>query len=321
MTIDQNPSGHPMSITVVMATYNGEQFIHEQIDSILAQTFQPEMIICVDDCSTDKTREILAEYANIFPTKFIIIHNGENIGSRKSFEKGVTFVKTPFLAFSDQDDWWYPHKLKQLHTALITSNNLAFVYSNACETDANLNVLHDTYLKEGTNFLDGSSFYQVLTNNTVVGCSMLARTEFVQRSQPFPHTGFHHDWYLAIRALAANHAIKYIPESLFKYRRHANNQVNNTGSVVVEKPYSELLRDSLRELSNLPEFHSDNPVLSRLIALKKDLLESIFSKKPVRGMIRWCQYYSLLKTVSDISIKAMKKEIFSIFKVLVYDKW
>lgn len=98
-----------------MCTYNGERFLREQMDSILAQTYPIHEIIISDDCSTDGTMDILREYAA--KHTFIKIHqNARNKGCNQNFHDTFKFVskETDYIAISDQDDIWFPEKVEKL---------------------------------------------------------------------------------------------------------------------------------------------------------------------------------------------------------------
>ena len=92
-------------ISIVMATYNGETYIREQINSILNQTISDfELIIC-DDCSKDSTVEIIKRYKDK-DKRITLVENEKNLGFKKNFEKAISYCKGDFIAFCDQDDIW-----------------------------------------------------------------------------------------------------------------------------------------------------------------------------------------------------------------------
>lgn len=103
--------GHSSSICIVLSTYNGERFLAEQIDSILAQTAQITRIHIRDDGSSDGTRAIIEDYASRYD--FITYDFAPNIGWRKSFIEALkTCPGYEWYAFSDQDDVWFPDKIE-----------------------------------------------------------------------------------------------------------------------------------------------------------------------------------------------------------------
>ena len=93
-------------VDVLMATYNGEKYLKEQIDSILNQTYQNIHLIISDDCSTDETRKILKTYEG--NEKITIFYQENNQGYVKNFEFLLKQVSSELFMFADQDDFWLP---------------------------------------------------------------------------------------------------------------------------------------------------------------------------------------------------------------------
>ena len=94
------------TVSVIMCTYNGEKYLREQIDSILAQTYPIHEIIVCDDCSTDNTMAILQEYATRFT--FIKVHQNEkNKGCNQNFHDTLYKATGNYIAISDQDEFWF----------------------------------------------------------------------------------------------------------------------------------------------------------------------------------------------------------------------
>ena len=127
-------------ISIAMATYNGELFIREQLDSILTQTLSDwELIVC-DDGSTDNTLSILQEYANN-DSRIKIYQNETNLGFKRNFEKAIGLCSGECIALCDQDDIWYPNHLEILLN-LIGNNSLSIGNSDIVDTN-------NTFLNNG----------------------------------------------------------------------------------------------------------------------------------------------------------------------------
>lgn len=109
-------------IAVVIATYNGEKFVREQLDSVLAQTLLPSEIIIQDDNSKDGTWVILQEYQNRYPNLIRLYKNEESLGAHANFRKAFKYVTADYIAPCDQDDIWMPEKLEHLYDALVEFN-------------------------------------------------------------------------------------------------------------------------------------------------------------------------------------------------------
>lgn len=104
--LNKNPQGS--QITTVIPVYNREHMIRQAIDSVLSQSYLPEEIIVVDDCSTDGTPDILKSYRD----KIKIIRLPDNSGPSKARNEGMKHVRTEWIAFLDSDDSWEKDKLK-----------------------------------------------------------------------------------------------------------------------------------------------------------------------------------------------------------------
>src|ERR1700712_5400324 len=103
-------------ISIVLCTYNGEDFLKEQLQSLLNQSWTNLEIIVSDDHSTDKTIDILNEYNN--HPSFRLFMQKENLGPIKNVEFALRQATGPYIAFCDQDDIWKPGKIEQLYKSI-----------------------------------------------------------------------------------------------------------------------------------------------------------------------------------------------------------
>lgn len=206
------------NISVAIATYNGEKYIKEQLDSILAQTHPVDEIIIVDDCSSDETWKILIEYvAN--NSKIKIFRNETNLGGTKSFEKAIHACSGDYIALADQDDVWLIEKIAILLNQ-IGDNWL--IYSDAFVVDAALNVTHHSYTALKPNL--SGDFVKYLIMNDVTGCTVLFSRQLIEKCFPIPSGYYVHDHYLALMASFFN-KISYCDKPLIYYRQHSGNQI------------------------------------------------------------------------------------------------
>lgn len=237
-------------VSIAMASYNGEKYIVEQIESILHQTFKNIEIVIVDDGSKDKTISLIKELQQLHP----VIHlyeNEKNSGITKTFEVAAMHCHGNYIAFCDQDDIWLPHKLEKLMNA-IGDHDVA--YGNSLlvdESGVSLNRPFNTMMNLQT-YYSGVPF---LLSNCVPGHAMLARKSFIQKILPFPNNLFFDLW-IGFNAAASNGMI-FVDEVLVYYRQHHTNAVGTsisknkrkkeTASVQFEKKKAELIT-----LSNAP---------------------------------------------------------------------
>ena len=205
-------------VSIVLCSYNGEQFIAQQIQSILLQTFEDfECVIC-DDNSTDNTLNIVKEFEER-DSRVKVYSSNKNVGYIKNFEKAIGYASGQFIALSDQDDWWEENKIQ-----LLLDNIFEFdlIYSNSIFVNKELEPLGKTF-KTKKNMITSHDPLHLVIDNCVSGHASLFKKELYQKSYPFPNL-IPHDWWLAYNALL-NNGIKYIDKDLVKYRVHGNNAI------------------------------------------------------------------------------------------------
>ena len=99
------------SVSVAMATYNGEAYIHEQLESLASQTLLPAELVVTDDRSSDRTLEVVESFARNAPFPVRIYRNDRNLGFADNFFNAAARCNGDLIAFCDQDDKWLDHKL------------------------------------------------------------------------------------------------------------------------------------------------------------------------------------------------------------------
>ena len=121
----------PDKISVALCTYNGEQFLSRQLASIQQQTRTPDELVVCDDCSTDRTLEILQDFAAsaAFPVR--ITQNDDNLGFVANFERAIQLCQGDLIALCDQDDIWYPTRLERSLQEFTAHPEVGFVFSDA----------------------------------------------------------------------------------------------------------------------------------------------------------------------------------------------
>lgn len=208
-------------ISIALASYNGSKYIREQLDSILAQTYQDfELIIC-DDCSTDNTWQILEEYAQK-DSRIRIFENGKNLGFKKNFEKAISLCSGEYIALSDQDDIWTENHLEVL---LNNIDNYSLACGNCLLIDKGGNSMQEKLNENEGFFLFESSkfiYRSLLKGNCLQGANMLLDREFAKKCIPIPRGVLYHDaWFVACACL--DKGINYSFDVINKYRQHGGN--------------------------------------------------------------------------------------------------
>ncbi|MEA4965620.1 MAG: glycosyltransferase family 2 protein [Oscillospiraceae bacterium] len=224
------------NISILLAAYNGERYLRPMIDSILSQDYMGFRLILSDDGSTDKTAEILDEYANNHQDQVFRYHSGRKFGSaQKHFMHLLSvFHDSPYIMFCDQDDVWFPDKVrKTLQIIKETERDPrtpVLVHSDLRVVDQDLREIAPSFCRLSN--LDGNrlALNQLLVQNVVTGCTMMinrALAELACREAP-DGAILMHDWWLAMLAAACGKAA-FLDEPTINYRQHGGNAVGASG--------------------------------------------------------------------------------------------
>lgn len=202
--------------SVVVATYNGSEFIREQLDSIAAQSRLPDEIVISDDGSNDDTIAVCRAFSSEIQIEVRIFESGENLGYARNFERAISRCRGDLVFLCDQDDVWRPNKIEHM-TALLEQSpgiNVAIHDLEYCDTD--LNRSGHTKLQRLRSYTDPARSY-------VTGMATVVRRAFASLCYPMPDgIGLGHDDWLHRCAFALS--TKAIDDAvLADYRRHESN--------------------------------------------------------------------------------------------------
>jgi glycosyltransferase involved in cell wall biosynthesis len=125
-------------ISVALATYNGSNYLKQQLESLAEQIYLPYELVVCDDNSSDDTLEIVAEFAEKSPFPVVIHKNDSNIGPIANFFHALSFCKGDWISFCDQDDIWLHHKLFNVATTIRKRPRAVCVLQYALLVDSNL---------------------------------------------------------------------------------------------------------------------------------------------------------------------------------------
>jgi glycosyltransferase involved in cell wall biosynthesis len=206
------------SVAVVVATYNGATYLLAQLESIALQTHKPAQIIIVDDASSDDTVRIANKFATEHPN-VLVVQNETRLGYIKNFEKGMLLATASYVALSDQDDIWVPHKLE---TLLANIGGQMLAYSDSELIDAEGQLLNQK-MSTIKNQLAYHTPIMYAIGAWAPGHAMLFKKELIEKAAPFP-TLVTHDFWLGFVATCYG-TVVYVNEPLVHYRQHAQNAI------------------------------------------------------------------------------------------------
>lgn len=214
-------------VAVLMSTYNGEKYLPEQLDSILAQRGERPSIYVRDDGSGDTTLEILQSRTDAGELQF---EAGDNMGPAKSFLNLLFSAPDhEFYAFADQDDVWLPGKLERALERLddMKPHNPRLYFSNVTNADADGKPTGEL-LSTGTPPGLGNAMVQCFSIGATMVFNHAARSLLVSRAMPM-HVHMHDWWaYLVVASLGQ---VIYDPEPSMLYRQHGQNVYGSVGHV------------------------------------------------------------------------------------------
>jgi hypothetical protein len=224
------------SIAIVMATCNGAEFLDEQLQSIYAQTQPVTHLLVRDDGSTDRTPEILAEYAARRPDLIRLVSgDSARLGPCGNFASLLELCDADYVLLADQDDRWLPDKVARTLARMKEAEHVLgqdvplLVHTDLIVADERLRPVHPSLWKhQRLDALGGVTLPRLLVQNTVTGCTALVNRALVQAATPIPAAAVMHDWWLALVAAAVGHVI-CLPEPTVLYRQHAANRIGASG--------------------------------------------------------------------------------------------
>lgn len=228
-----------MKVNILMSTYNGQQFLAEQIRSIQDQSYTDWTLFIRDDGSSDNTKEILKDFERQDSRIHLIDSDkSDNLGVIKSFHKLVNHDRADYYFFSDQDDVWLPNKLElSLKEA---QNYLAdlplMVYMDLKVVNQDLEIMTESMVKSQSHHAN-TELIQELTENTVTGGVAMINHALAEMWQETDDI-LMHDWYLALLASAFGNLV-FIDQPGELYRQHSDNVL---GARTLSKRFKKWIR-------------------------------------------------------------------------------
>jgi glycosyltransferase involved in cell wall biosynthesis len=217
-------------LSIALATYNGERYLGEQLESILEQTRLPDELVVFDDASTDSTPAIVRGFAERapFPVRFQV--NAERLGSTRNFEEAIRACSGDIIFLCDQDDVWYPEKMARMEERFVSDPEAGAVFTDADVVDQDLRpfgprLWHAVRFKQKdqARFAAHDALSVLLRRPVVTGATMAFRSSYRELILPMPEIWVHDAW-ISLLIGAVSH-LAALPIPLIAYRQHSANQI------------------------------------------------------------------------------------------------
>ena len=231
-------------IEILLATYNGERFLPEQIESITSQSFKDYQILASDDNSSDCTFEILRSYESVLGEKIKVVQSNTH-SAKENFYNLLDMADAEYIALCDQDDFWESDRLKKSlkaiqrlekrygkETPILVHSDLEIVDENLNSQNKKMSELTGIneaikYAKKESKYLytisTEKSFSRYLVENNITGNTVIINKALLDIYKR-PEVSFMHDWWLGLIAFTFG-KVGYLNECLVKYRQHESNEL------------------------------------------------------------------------------------------------
>lgn len=285
-------------VQILLATYNGEQFLQQQIESLLQQTYTDFTILIRDDGSTDKTLEIIESYQQKYPAKFILLKEDKmNVGATQNFGILLAHSTADYIFFCDQDDVWMASKIEHSLSAIFTmeneqKSNPCLVYSDMKLINEHGIIIADSVWKQLHLSPDYFTLNRLLVQNIPHGCTVLINKAMKSIASPIPATAILHDHWLALLAASVGNSVA-ITTPLILLRNHTQNVTRKNFS------FAEKIK---RYFKNLSDKNAYEQYLKIRIAQAKALMEKC-SLQLNNDQIRLLQDFIALENMGSMQRK------------------
>jgi glycosyltransferase involved in cell wall biosynthesis len=257
------------TISVALCTFNGADYLVQQLESIAGQQSLPDELVICDDASTDSTPLIIEQFSAKAPFAVKFYRNKNRLGVIKNYEKAISLCTGDIILLSDQDDVWFPQKLETLTQHFIEDTDARVIFTDAFIVDKfGHSVGRQLLARSGVNsgliqkeIMRGTIVNRLARKNICTGATMAFRKEILSDVLPIPASlgpFMIHDGWIAIVA-ALRGTLRFLDEPLIRYREHPKQQIGPTFDKVTlgalwkrsSEERRELLRQRAEFLDNL----------------------------------------------------------------------
>lgn len=265
-------------LAVLMATYNGDKYINEQLKSILNQTYKNFDLIIRDDGSSDGTVSIIRSVIFKNPEqKIILLENKSDVhGQLENFSFLFDYAKDKydFIMFSDQDDVWYSNKIQlSLDIIKLNASEPTLVYTNYLNWNMKDQSKTPAYTK-----VPECTFERIFVQNWTMGCTYILNKKMIQKIGHIPIGVENHDYWIALVS-SMDHNIKYLSKVTMEHRLHAGNVTARENSTSWKDRFFRLNKEVLRKKGR-------DVVYSRWYTIYINLIKKYKNKQVIKQLSR-----------------------------------
>ncbi|WP_036115728.1 MULTISPECIES: glycosyltransferase [Luteibacter] len=251
------PKGRPLKTSVVVCTYNGQAYVAEQLNSLLAQSRTPDEIVIGDDASDDETWSLVCDFvarAEGRGITAIAFRNARRVGYVENFSRTLRSAVGDVIFLRDQDDVWHADKVAVMTASFEHDPALLFAHSDARLVDQGGGYLGhclfyalEVTKRELDGIDSGGAFEVYLRRNLATGAASAFRRSLLTMAQPLPQEWVHDAWLVVVAA--ATGRVSIVADCLIDYRQHPKNQIGVARRSVKQR-VSDLFRARNETITN-----------------------------------------------------------------------
>lgn len=299
-----------VAVSVICTSYNYQEFIARALQSFVAQkTNFPFEIIVVDDCSIDKSMDIIRDYESKYPTLFRVFQNPENKGLTRTWIAICKEARGKYIARCDADDYWHdPLKLQKQYDALEASDDSVWSNTDFNIVDENDNILHEHVFVNGP--IKNANTYEkmLVTKGMTLPSSWMIETKLMQEVNELIDPTSMDDGYPMQLEFFNRTTLLTLSDATVSYRMTVNSDSRPKNTEKALKRFDSILSNQLESIEKYPE--KDFKLITKML-LEKDRDNDIEVYQRDREIERLHQEYAQLRQVSneqDTYIKDLEKQ-------------
>lgn len=302
-----------VTISIIMTTYNGAQYLIEQLDSIRCQTLQASEVLIYDDGSQDNTVNMVRDYIDKYELSQIwyFQQNEKNLGYADNFHQGIVAATGDYIFFADQDDIWLIDRVEQMVDIIQKDNKIQLLATEFepfyCGENADNGNKTKVDTKTYTKQLEYIQSNQKNIFLQAPGCAMVMRKSFIEKILPYWYSGFAHDEYVWKLAWCLE-GIAFLRQPTLKRRYHENNvSMNKMRTYEKRLKYVENLVSSYECMYEFLSSENKNEILKKIvirnIKSSKRRLSMLNGKRILLSIISLLGYTDTFQTPKTILVE------------------